>query len=281
MPTWRLLGVSFFIWGSLNISWYTLAGIKFTSAQVSSLALRYIFLWVMGLQSVCQVGNQMCCLWYFTFSGLPSLDLQLQAEWLFWSAVLIWVVIWGTSMCMCTTCLYLMHFRLPMLERSLLLLETHTCKMSKLMASFTLVFLHWTLEPLYMHWITTLRTSCLIIMHPSCIKFLLGLHLQMVPLLALILVLWLLKFYTWPFLFVLPSWKLCSLVSEKVDVSSLQVTCYLLNMACSSLRTLVFWQAVSLCLWGTSPNLHCHHWWSWRQTLHHPWKTRICPSAKS
>ena len=43
----------------------------------------------------------------------------------------------------------------------------------------------------------------------------------------------------------------------------------------------IFWQAASLCLWGTSPNLHCHHWWSWRQTLHHARKTRICPSARS
>ena len=42
---------------------------------------------------------------------------------------------------MWTACLYLMHFRLPVLVRSLLLLKTHAGKVAKLMASFALVFL--------------------------------------------------------------------------------------------------------------------------------------------
>ena len=52
---------------------------------------------------------------------------------------------------MFTACLYLVGFGLPMLGRSLLLVVAHTGEMTKLVATFALVFLHWTLEPLYVY----------------------------------------------------------------------------------------------------------------------------------
>ena len=148
VPTCRSLGVNFCIFGSLNTSWYMLAGIKFTSAHVSSLALKYRFLWWCG----CNLYAKLVIRWvaFGTFCSLACFhfDLYLQAKWIFWSAVVIRVVIWGTSLCMPYACLQLMHLWLPILGISLLLLIAHTGKMTKLVASFTLIFLGRTLESL-------------------------------------------------------------------------------------------------------------------------------------
>ena len=131
-----------------------------------------------------------------------------------------------------------MHFGLPMLGRSLFLLVTHTGEVTKLVASFTLVLLGRTLEPLYVYGITTFGTSRFIIMRSFCVKPLLGLCLQVVSLIALVLVIGLLGLYGCSFLLVLPSWQLCLLVPQKINLCSLRVTCYLLNVVHCSFGTL-------------------------------------------
>ena len=192
----------------------------------------------MGLQSVCQVGNR--CVAFGTLLSLACLHLIFSckqndssevlssSEWSYEALLYACVppaCIWCALgfLCLKGTCFFWKHIlvKWPNLWQ------------------LTLVFLHWTLEPLYSTWITTLGTSCLVIMHPSCVKFLLGLCLQMVPLLALILVIDCLGSYL-TFSFCISQQKLCSLVSERLMLSSLWVTYYLLNMACCGLGTFYF-----------------------------------------
>ena len=108
-------------------------------------------------------------------------------------------------------------------EVSLLFLETHACKMSKLLASFTLVFFCWTQESLYVGCISTFGTSVLIIVCTLRVKLLLVLGLCMVTLTALLHVVRFFWLHRWSFLFMFACWQLCALASEEVDLHSLWV----------------------------------------------------------
>ena len=66
------------MWGSLNISWHTLAGIMFTSAQVSSLALRYIFLWWWGCNLYARLVIR--CVAFGTLLSLACLCLTFSCK---------------------------------------------------------------------------------------------------------------------------------------------------------------------------------------------------------
>ena len=94
-----------------------------------------------------------------------------------------------------------MCFRSSGFEVSLLFLETHACKMSKLMASFALVFFCWTLESLYVGCISTFGTSVLVIVCTLWVKPLLVLGLCMVTLAALLFVVRLFWLHRWSFLY--------------------------------------------------------------------------------
>ena len=166
---------------------------------------------------------------------LLALNLDLQAKWIFTSAIFIQVAIWGTSFCINYTCLQLICFGSSGSEVSLLFLETHACKMSKLVASLTLTFFCWTLESLYVGCISLFGTSVLIIVCTFGFKPLLVLGLCLIILTALLLVVWLLLLHSWSFLLIFACWQLCALVSER-----------LICTACGSPATCFMWHTVAL-----------------------------------
>ena len=110
--------------------------------------------------------------------------------------------------------------------------------MSKLMASFTLIFLGWALKSLYVSCISTFWISILILMCALGIKLFLVLVMHLVTFIAMLLVIWLLWLHRWPFLLVFACWLFCTLVPEKVDLHSLGITCNLLYVAHSGFGSL-------------------------------------------
>ena len=121
--------------------------------------------------------------------------------------------------------------------------------MTKLVASFTLVFLCWTLEPLLC--VLSHCTWNILIYHcvppwyqtSSWVVLVSGIPL------GPDFVVWLFGLHGCSFLLVLPSWHLCVLVSQEIDLGSLWVTCYLFDMVCCSLRAFK--------LFGKLPHLAC------------------------
>ena len=103
---------------------------------------------MMWLQSVCQGSYWVYWSWNFLLISLGALDFDWQAEWIFTSVIFFWVITSGTFFCIYCTCLYLMHFGSPGFGISLLFLEAKAGKVSKLVASFTLIFLLDTEIPL-------------------------------------------------------------------------------------------------------------------------------------
>ena len=153
----------------------------------------------MMFQSVCQISYQVSWPWHLLFFVLLAFNLDLQAKWIFCSAFLIWVVIWGTSFHINCTCLQLVCFRPSGFEVCLLFLESHACKVAKLVASFTLVILCRTLKSLQVGCVTTFGTYVLVIVCTLRVKPLLVLYLQMVTLTALWLVVRLFWLHRWSF----------------------------------------------------------------------------------
>ena len=131
-----------------------------------------------------------------------------------------------------------MHFGSSVFGTSLLFLEAKTGEMSKLMASFTLLFFSWALKSLHVSCISTFWTSILVLMCALGIKLLLVLALHLVTFTTMLLVIWLLWLHRWPLLLVFACWQFCALVPEKVDLCSLGITCNLLYVACSGFGAL-------------------------------------------
>ena len=121
-----------------------------------------------------------------------------------------------------------MHFGSFWFGTSLLFLEAKTGEMSKLMTSFTLIFLGWALKSLYVTCISTFGTCVLVLMCALGIKSLLMLVLHLVNVTVMLLVILLLWLHRWPFLLVFACWKFCALVPEEIDLHGLGVTCNLL-----------------------------------------------------
>ena len=131
-----------------------------------------------------------------------------------------------------------MHFGSSWFGTSFLFLETKTGKVSKLVASFTLIFLCWALKSLYVGCISSFWTSVLVLMCALGIKSLLVVALCLVPLTVMLLVIWLFRLHRWLLSLIFSSWQLCALVPEKIDLHSLWITHNLLYVACSGFGTL-------------------------------------------
>ena len=96
----------------------------------------------------------------------------------------------------------------------------------------------WTFKSLYVSCITTFSASILVLMHVLGIKLLLVLALYLITFTAMLLVVWLFRLHRWPLFLAFSCWQFCVLVSEKVDLHGLWITCNLLYVACSGLGTL-------------------------------------------
>ena len=166
----------------------------------------------MRLQSIGQIGKQMCWPWTPLFLCLIVIDLHLQAEWVMGSDVIIWVVIWCTVMHIHGACLQLVHFG-SQFGVCMFLLVAHACEVAKFMACLALILLGRALESLQVNCVTTFVASIPIIVCAIGIKLFL-LHLWFLTITTLVLVVSLFGFPEWSFLLVLTGWQLCALVPQ-------------------------------------------------------------------
>ena len=156
----------------------------------------------MGLQSIGQIGKQMCWPWNPLFFCLIAFELHLQTEWVIGSAVIIQVVIWCTVAHVHSACLQLMCLGSPWFGVCMFLLAAHACEMPKFMASLALILLGRTLESLQVDCVATFVASVPVIVCTPGIKRLLLLCLWFVTVTALVLVVSLFGLPKWSFLLV-------------------------------------------------------------------------------
>ena len=187
-------------------------------------------------QPVCKICNQVRWCGDLLQTSLCALYFELQAKGII-SGTLFRLATYGILTHIHCPCLQLMSLWSSRLEWSLLLLITQVGKVSKLVTSFTLKFLHRALKAFHMDWISTLWASFLALVHILRVKDLLVMTWHLGILITRILLTWLSWLDKRLLLLVFSWWKFCALVPHKIDLHSLWVTSHLFDMVHSCLGT--------------------------------------------
>ena len=165
------------------------------------------------------------------------LNFDLQAECIFALAVFIWLTAYGTFFSIYWVCFWLMCFGSSWFETSFFW-KQRLVKCPNLWQALHWISFSWAFKSLHVSCISTFWTFILVLMCALGITSLLVLALHLTAFTAMLFVIWLLGLHRWPLLLVFACWQFCALVSEKVDLHGLGITCNLLYVAFSGFGAL-------------------------------------------